>query len=698
MAYGYGAVMAGLHVATFPGALFRSPLFGTEQTVAWLYLAWRSGISVAYVVAVSLEAIRVGAAPPRGRARRLAMASLGTLAACVALAYAAADPGLTAVIDGARWTNLNSLIVWTCVALGATATAVILVNRAFGEALYLWLAAAIVVGAADLALANLGGERYTLGWHLARTSFVVSSYLLLAFVIGALSPQAQRRLLATVAAYGGALAAVLAALLLRWLLAPWLGASVPYITLFGAVAVAVWVGGWRPASLAAALGYAAVESLFLTSPGSLMPESVADWAQLALFAISSGLIIGLGEGMRRARDLYRGSELELRDRAAQLQRADTHKSQFLAVLSHELRNPLAPLRNGLALLKLKPSAAAAEKTVDMMERQIAQLTRLIEDLLDVSRIDRGKLDLRRQRIALDGVARAAIETALPSIEAKHHELVVRYPGGPLFVEGDPVRLAQVIANLLNNAAKFTPHRGRIELAMRAENGMAVLSVADTGIGIAPDSIGEVFGMFVQLDAGRAVSPGGLGLGLTLVRSLVAQHGGTVQAKSAGGGKGTEFVVTLPLATAAPVSPPVGLPAKTRDSTRRCVLVVDDNVDAAQTLAELLRVQGHVVEAVHGGDAALRAAEELRPDVAFIDLNMPDVDGYEVARRIRAMTWGGGTKLVALTGMGQKSDLEATRAAGFDEHLTKPADPERLARIASGSVEQNVVSLAAGGPA
>jgi CheY-like chemotaxis protein len=268
----------------------------------------------------------------------------------------------------------------------------------------------------------------------------------------------------------------------------------------------------------------------------------------------------------------------------------------------------------------------------------------------------------------------------------------------LFVEGDPVRLAQVIANLLNNAAKFTPHRGRIELAMRAENGMAVLSVADTGIGIAPDSIGEVFGMFVQLDAGRAVSPGGLGLGLTLVRSLVAQHGGTVQAKSAGGGKGTEFVVTLPLATAAPVSPPVGLPAKTRDSTRRCVLVVDDNVDAAQTLAELLRVQGHVVEAVHGGDAALRAAEELRPDVAFIDLNMPDVDGYEVARRIRAMTWGGGTKLVALTGMGQKSDLEATRAAGFDEHLTKPADPERLARIASGSVEQNVVSLAAGGPA
>jgi signal transduction histidine kinase/CheY-like chemotaxis protein len=698
MAYGYGAVMAGLHVATFPGALFRAPLFGSEQTVAWLYLAWRSGLSVAYLVAVALEAARVSAAPPSGRARRLAMAGVGTLAACVALAYAASDSSLAAAIDGTRWTNVNSLIAWACVALGVMATAMILLNRAFGDALYLWLAATIVVGAADLALANLGGERYTLGWHLARTSFVVSSYLLLAFVIGALSPQAQRRLLATLAAYGGAVAAVLAALLLRWLLTPWLGGSVPYITLFGAVAVAVWVGGWRPALLATILGYASIESLFLTSPGSWVPDSVADWMQLVLFTISAALIIGLGESMRRARDLYRGSEIELRDQAVQLQRADTHKSQFLAVLSHELRNPLAPLRNGLALLKLKPGAAPAERTVDMMERQITQLTRLIEDLLDVSRIDRGKLDLRKERIALDGVARAAIETALPSIEAKHHELVVRYPGEPLFVDGDPVRLAQVIANLLNNAAKFTPPRGRIELAMRAEDGKAVLSVTDTGIGIAPDSLGDVFGMFVQLDAGRAVSPGGLGLGLTLVRSLVAQHGGSVEAKSAGLGKGAAFTMTLPLASAAPVAPPGGFPIKPRDTTRRCILVVDDNVDAAQTLADLLRLQGHVVEAVHGGDAALRAAEALRPDVAFIDLNMPQIDGYEVARRIRGTAWGRRTKLVALTGMGQKSDLEATRAAGFDEHLTKPANPERLTRIASGRAEPSVVSLGGGNTA
>jgi signal transduction histidine kinase/CheY-like chemotaxis protein len=681
VAYGFGAVMAGLHAATFPGAVLAAPLFGTEQTVARLYLAWRGGISLAYLVAVSLEAARVAASPQSARPRRLALAALGTLAVCAALAYVAADPTLTSVVEGARWTSVNTFVMWTWVAVCLVATAIILLNRAFDEALYLWLAAAIVVGAADLALANLGGERYTLGWHLARMSFVVSSYLLLAFVIGALSPLGQRRVLGIVTGYGGALAAVLGALSLRWALSPWLGASVPYITLFGATAVAVWVGGWRPAALATAIGYVGAKTAFFESAASLPPAGFADWTELVLFTISNALIIGLGESMRRARDLYRGSELELRDRAAQLQRADAHKSQFLAVLSHELRNPLAPLRNGLTLLKLKASAVPTEKTVDMMERQVNQLTRLIDDLLDVSRIDRGKLELRKQRIALDAVARAAIETALPSIEAKRHELVIRYPGEPLFVEGDPVRLAQVVANLLNNAAKFTPERGKIELAMRAEDGMAVLSVADTGIGIEPDSLREVFGMFVQLDAGRDVAPGGLGLGLTLVQSLVAQHGGRVDAHSAGAGKGSTFVVSLPLAAATPMPAPAPPPAI--EPGRRRILVVDDNVDAAQTLAELLRLQGHAVEAAYGGEAALRAAEKLQPEVAFIDLNMPDIDGYEVARQIRSTKWGAATKLVALTGMGQKSDIEETRAAGFDEHLTKPADPDRLARIAAG---------------
>jgi len=285
-------------------------------------------MSIAYVAAVSFEALGVGATPPSQRVRNLAVAAIVTLTACIAFAYGAAKPGVAAAIEGARWTSVNSLIVWGCVALGVTATAVILAHRAFGQSLYLWLAAAIAVGAADLVLAELGGERYTLGWHLARASFVVSSYLLFAFTIGALSPQAQRRLLATVVAYGGALTAVLAALLFRWLLTPWLGTSVPFVTLFGAVAVAVWIGGWMPALLAAVVGYASIGALFITSPESLVPRSSADWMQLALFSISVGLIIGLGESMRRARDLYRGSDLELRDRAAQLQRADAHRASF----------------------------------------------------------------------------------------------------------------------------------------------------------------------------------------------------------------------------------------------------------------------------------------------------------------------------------------------------------------------------------
>jgi CheY-like chemotaxis protein len=233
--------------------------------------------------------------------------------------------------------------------------------------------------------------------------------------------------------------------------------------------------------------------------------------------------------------------------------------------------------------------------------------------------------------------------------------------------------------------------------MRAESGTAVLTVADTGIGIPPDRLGEVFEMFVQLDAGREISPGGLGLGLTLVRSLVAQHGGTIEARSAGSGKGAEFIVKLPLAAQALVAPAVEAPARTPSATGRRILVADDNIDAADTLAELLSLHGHLVEAVHGGEAALRTAEKLKPDIVFVDLNMPQIDGYEVARRIRVTSWGRRAKLVALTGMGQKSDLEATRAAGFDEHLTKPPDLERLLRIAAGRNEAKVVPFTAGSP-
>ncbi len=283
--------------------------------------------------------------------------------------------------------------------------------------------------------------------------------------------------------------------------------------------------------------------------------------------------------------------------------------------------------------------------------------------------------------------KTAVDTAQPNIDAQGHEFIVHYPPEPLYVEGDMVRLAQVVSNLLNNAAKFTPPNGRIELSARAEQGRVVLRVADNGIGIAPERLPEVFDMFVQLSPGSMA--GGLGLGLTLARSIMRRHGGDIEARSAGRGKGSEFIVRLPLVSAPAPAPEAPKPAPAPAPSRKRVLVVDDNVDAAQTLAAYLRMDGHRVESAVDGEAALRIAEILHPDVAFIDLNMPRMDGVEVARRLRVTPWGRHTRLVALTGMGQPADVLRTREAGFDNHITKPADLQMVSRIAAGTADEPV---------
>jgi CheY-like chemotaxis protein/anti-sigma regulatory factor (Ser/Thr protein kinase) len=266
---------------------------------------------------------------------------------------------------------------------------------------------------------------------------------------------------------------------------------------------------------------------------------------------------------------------------------------------------------------------------------------------------------------------------------------VRYAGQPLYVEADAIRLAQVLGNLLNNAAKFTATGGRIELAMRAEEACAVVSVADTGVGLAPGELEKIFDMFVQVGARHTA--GGLGLGLTLARSIVERHGGRVEARSDGPGRGAQFIVRLPLAAAAAAAaaPAVPLPAS---GVRRRVLVVDDNADAAETIASLLRLEGHRVETALDGAVALHVAEALQPDIAFIDLNMPVMDGYELARRLRALPCGRDARLVALTGLGKASDVERTRAVGFDLHLTKPADPAQVTQLAAGKAPDNVLAL------
>ena len=679
-AYFYSALMAALHMAAFPGALDNPPLFGGPLTEASLYVAWRLGAALLFLVAVLLEA-RHAVADDR-RPRRIFAALALTLAATALLASLAARLPLAAWF-GERFGEWVSGGEWLAAALCFVAFAVIWRKRAFGDVLYLWLGLVLVAVAADLVLSNLAGAPFTMGWHAARASFVVSACLMLAFLLGDLAIE-DRRIApaAMLGAYGGAVAVTLAAVFLRWFLDPWLRDSVPYITLYGAVAIAVWFGGVGPAVLSLILGYAIVKVRYIEPRGMLAIEGPTGVLELGLFALSCALIIVLGEAMRRVRDRYRASEAELRERARQLQRADTNKSQFLAVMSHELRNPLAPLRTGLELLRLQRDDPATRETHDMMERQILQLTRLIDDLLDVSRIDRGKLELRPERVSIEPVLRTAIDTAKPNIDAKGHVLLVRYPPQPLYVECDPVRLAQVVSNLLNNAAKFTPPRGRIELSAREEDGKVVMSVADNGIGIPPENLKEVFDMFVQLDTANVTAAGGLGLGLTLARSIVERHRGSIEARSPGRGRGSQFLVRLPLAPA-PVAEKKPLEAQKPAAERRRVLVVDDNVDAAQTLAQYLRMDGHRVESALDGEAALRIAEVLHPDVAFIDLNMPRMDGVEVAKRLRVTSWGRGARLVALTGMGQQSDIARTREAGFDEHITKPADLKRLSRLAAG---------------
>jgi len=359
--------------------------------------------------------------------------------------------------------------------------------------------------------------------------------------------------------------------------------------------------------------------------------------------------------------------------------ADQRKDEFLATLAHELRNPLAPIRNAVQILRLSNgSAPAAGPLSEMMERQVGQMVRLVDDLLEVSRITRGKIELRKARVALAAVIEAAVETSRPLIESSHHELSVELPPQPLYLDADATRLAQVFANLLNNAAKYTDPGGRIALEAVREGDAVTVGVRDNGMGIVASALRSVFDMFVQADHGRDRVQGGLGVGLTLVRRLVEMHGGSVQARSEGAGKGSEFLVRLPLAAgldseaATPVRgkvEPVKAPPR--------VLVVDDNRDAAESLGLLLQMLGADVAVVNDGGAALQAVAARRPLAVFLDLGMPGMDGYEVARRIRQRPDGDELTLVALTGWGQERDRRRTREAGFDHHLIKPADLSAL---------------------
>ncbi|WNG49328.1 GAF domain-containing protein [Archangium minus] len=364
--------------------------------------------------------------------------------------------------------------------------------------------------------------------------------------------------------------------------------------------------------------------------------------------------------------------------------ADRRKDEFLAMLGHELRNPLAPMITALHLMRMK-EGGAFERERTIISRQVEHLVRLVDDLLDVSRITRGKIQLKRGCIELMTVLVKAVEMASPLLEQRSHHLELPQASEPLFVDGDPARLAQVVANLLNNAAKYTEPGGRIVVTTTCEGGQAVLRVRDNGAGIAPDVLPKVFDMFVQEGRSLDRSQGGLGLGLAIVRSLVELHGGTVSAWSEGLGRGSEFVVRLPLVTprasAADEHRRPSSEASVQGAARSVrLLVVDDNRDAAELLSELLDSRGYVTRMAFDGPAGLSEANAFRPHVALLDVGLPVMDGYELASRIRQEPALAGIKLVAVTGYGQDSDCRRALAAGFDVHMVKPIDPGEVLRV------------------
>ncbi len=424
-------------------------------------------------------------------------------------------------------------------------------------------------------------------------------------------------------------------------------------------------------------------------------------ANTALQAEKTRELHSLNESLQQAnRDLERTNiilqgEVGERRRAEQaLKEADRHKDEFLAMLAHELRNPLAPIRNAVHLMKMK----SLEDTQlllsrDIIDRQLIQLSRLVDDLLDVSRITRGKINLARQRVELHELVERAVETISPAIEARGHTLDVEIPERPLAIYGDPMRLTQALGNVLGNAAKYTDSGGRITVRVRRRRRDVEISVRDTGIGIVPEVLPLIFDLFTQVDQPSGRPQGGLGIGLALVRQLVEMHGGTVTASSEGPGRGSEFVIRLPLSVermdgeadgdgdgdgeAITAAQPAPDAAPARPKARHRILVADDNPDARESLATLLAMSGHEVFRAQDGSEALQEAERCRPNVALLDIGMPHANGYEVARRIRGEPWGRDMVLVALTGWGQDSDRRRSHEAGFNSHLTKPVDPRVL---------------------
>ncbi|MDB6163236.1 MAG: chemotaxis protein methyltransferase CheR [Xanthomonadaceae bacterium] len=493
-------------------------------------------------------------------------------------------------------------------------------------------------------------------------------------------------------AYFVAASTSLIALLVR-LQTPWLFEGATFMPFFMAILVSAWLGGLGPGLLATALCGLAGDWYLLDPVGAFGMSGRGQGLQLLLFAVLGVAMSVACQWLHNARDRasrmradineLQRMEDNLRQLAADLSEAGRRKDRFLATLSHELRNPLAPIRNALELIK---RANSNPDTIELaraaMERQLLQMVRLVDDLLDVSRITRDKLELRREIVTLQSVLDNAMEAAQPCIAEHGHRLSVSLPPQTVWLSADPARMAQVFSNLLNNAAKYTNHGGTLELIARLEaDDEVIVSVIDNGIGVPRQEVAKVLEMFGQVDDSLERAEGGLGIGLSLAKRLVEMHNGRIDLRAAPGGSGTEVEVRLTTAMP-PLRPHPALPAPAAaaDYQRRRVLVVDDNVDSAQTLAMVLDVMGHETRLANDGMQAVQIAQQFQPEVVLLDIGMPKLNGYEACRLIRAQPWATEVKMVAVTGWGQDEDRRRSKDAGFDLHLVKPLDPVEVERL------------------
>ena len=468
------------------------------------------------------------------------------------------------------------------------------------------------------------------------------------------------------------------------------GNFAPIVTFTVAIVIAAWYGGLKPGLLSTVMSVLAADYLYHPGRRSFYIQTVSGAVSLCVLGFAGVLISLLCESLHRTRRRLEAEQENLR-RSVEMQRemrdaltaSDRRKDEFLATLAHELRNPLAPVRNASHILKARmPPTPELQWARDVIDRQVTQMTRLIDDLMDVARISRGTFELRREHVALEEVIRVAVETSRPGIDASGHDLVVRLTPEPVYVDADVIRLAQVFSNLLNNASKYTGAGGRVAVTAERDPGTVWVTVQDSGIGIPSEMLAQVFEPFTQLDHSLERSRGGLGIGLALAKRLVEMHGGAIEAHSAGPGQGSRFIVRLPVVTwqSVPQEADAGSHGPVPARGRNRVLVADDNYDSATSLSILLNDAGYDVRTAGDGVQALETAAQFRPDIVLLDIGMPKLNGYDVARHVRRQPWGRNVLLVAVTGWGGADHRQQTTQAGFDHHLTKPVDPAALTRL------------------